>query len=138
VLGPAFDTFVLNAITRVLVGEHATAEKAVDAFVKRWGGVVRCRFDQQFGTRPRKYENREVKATVAMLADPSIDGLDELRCILADLNAKREPLSTSITASEKPHEPAFSEAEVRRVRGRSSPGSTIWRPVTRSKFRIAN
>lgn len=112
--GPALDAFVLNAIKRVLLGDHATAEKAVDAFVK--AVMVPRATPKANGRSVRDLEllNRKIKATVAMLADPSFDGLDELRSTLADLKAKRDALSASVTASEKPHEAAISEAELRR------------------------
>ena len=44
--------------------------------------------------------NRKIKATVAMLADPAFDGLDELRTALADLKSKRDAIES--IANQRP------------------------------------
>jgi len=111
--GPALDRFVLDAVRKVLLGDHATVEKAVDAFVT---AVLAPRAKAK-PTRGDEREldllNRKIKATVSMLADPTFDGLDELRTTLADLKAKRDVLEARLKPADEPATPAITESDLR-------------------------
>jgi DNA invertase Pin-like site-specific DNA recombinase len=111
--GPALDRFVLDAVRKVLLGDHATVEKAVDAFVKAVL-VPRAKAKPTRGDeRELDLLNRKIKATVSMLADPTFDGLDELRTTLADLKAKRDVLEARLKPTEEPAMPTITEADLR-------------------------
>ncbi len=112
--GPALDAFVLQTIQRVLLGDHATTKQAVEAFVK--AVLVPRAATKRTKTDDRELEllNRKIKATVAMLADPTFDGLDELRTTLADLKARRDALATRLKPVDQPATPAITEDELRR------------------------
>ena len=112
--GPALDAFVLQTIKRVLLGDHETTKKAIDAFVAavmapKAATKRNCKSDE----RELDLLNRKIKATVAMLADPSFDGLDELRTTLAELKAKRDALEARRKPADEPTTPAISEKELR-------------------------
>jgi len=111
--GPALDQFVLKTIRQTLLGDHTTAKQAVDAFVKMvmapQAKPTRNRGDE----RELDLLNRKIKATVAMLADPTFDGIDELRGTLAELKAKRDSLEARLKPSTAPATPALSEKELR-------------------------
>jgi hypothetical protein len=113
VTGPALDAFVLQAIKRVLLADHDTVKKAIDAFVSAVltskTATRRTRDDE----RELDLLNRMIKATVAMLADPTFDGLDELRTTLADLKAKRDALAARLKPTDEPAPVAITEAELR-------------------------
>ena len=112
--GPALDAFVLQTIKRALLGDHETTKKAIDAFV---AAVIAPKAATKRNSKADEREldllNRKIKATVAMLADPTFDGLDELRTTLAELKAKRDALQAAITPAEPPATPALSEKELR-------------------------
>jgi DNA invertase Pin-like site-specific DNA recombinase len=112
--GPALDAFVLQTIKRALLGDHETTKKAIDAFV----AAVRTpkaatKRNGKADERELDLLNRKIKATVAMLADPTFDGLDELRSTLAELKAKRDALEARRKPVEQPAVPALSEKELR-------------------------
>ncbi len=48
-----------------------------------------------------------------MLADPTFDGLEELRTTLADLKAKRDAIEARLKSANEPTTPAITEAELR-------------------------
>jgi len=90
------DAFVLDKVRRVHLGDHKTTAKAIDAFV---AAVLAQRKPAAYTKnveRDLDAVNRKVKATIAMLADPTFDGLDELRTALADLKAKRDALQARL------------------------------------------
>lgn len=65
-------------------------------------------------TDDRELLNRKIKATVAMLADPTFDGLDKLRTTLADLKSRRDAFATRLKPVDQPITPAITEDELRR------------------------
>jgi len=107
----ALDAFVVGKVRDVLIGDGEGIEDAVEAFVR-----------QAMGGRPKNTDakvqreidavTRRIKATVAMLADPTFDGLDELRTTLADLKARRDTLQARLAARTASATP-FKEADVR-------------------------
>lgn len=109
----ALDAWVLGRLREVLLGDEAGVKAAVDAFV----AAVRS----PRGAEPKRDAGREVaaldkriKATVAMLADPAFDGLDELKATLADLKRRRDALRAE-AAPETPAAVApLDEASLRR------------------------
>lgn len=112
--GPALDAFVLQTIKQVLLGDHETTNKAIDAFVAA-SMAPKAATKRSSKADEREFDllNRKIKATIAMLADPTFDGLDELRTTLAELKAKRDALQAAIPPAEPPATPALSEKELR-------------------------
>jgi DNA invertase Pin-like site-specific DNA recombinase len=110
--GPALDKFVLETIKRLLLGEHESPRAAVEAFVaeamKPAAQPDRCDQDE----RELGLLNRKIKATVAMLTDPTFEGLDELRATLAELKAKRDAIEARKRVVE-PTAPAMSADQLR-------------------------
>ena len=94
----AMDAFVIARVRDALLGEHKTVKKAVDAFVARVT-AGRTKKDDAGLRRDLDALNRRIKATIAMLADPSFDGLDELKTTLADLKTRRDALQGRIKAA---------------------------------------
>ncbi len=111
--GPALDQFVLRTIRQTLLGDHATVKQAVDAFVRVILAPRAKPTRNKTDERELDLLNRKIKATVAMLADPTFDGLDELRTTLVDLKAKRDVLEARLKQDEAPVTPPLSEKELR-------------------------
>ncbi len=112
--GPAIDAFVLQTIQQVLMGDHKTTEKAIDAFVKailapKKAEPKRAKSDE----RDLDLLNRKIKATLGMMADPTFDGMDELQSTLADLKAKRDALTARMKPQIGPAKPEPTEDELR-------------------------
>ncbi len=110
--GPALDAFVLDTIKRLLLGDHKTTKKAIDAFVATVLAPKPVTKRKKTDGRELELLNRKIKATVAMLADPTFDGLDELRITLTDLKNKRDALAARLKPVEQPATPAFTEKEL--------------------------
>ena len=111
---PALDAFVLQTIQQVLIGDHKTTAKAIDAFVKsilapKKAEPKRAKNDE----RDLDLLNRKIKATLGMLADPTFDGMDELQSTLADLKAKRDALTARLKPLTEPARPGPTEDELR-------------------------
>ena len=71
--------------------------------------------------------NRKIKATIAMLADPTFDGLDELRTTLADLKTKRDTLEATPQARRRtPRRQRSPRRNCGPGHSSSSPASTTW------------
>ena len=111
--GHALDAFVLDTIKRLLLGDHKTAKKAVEAFVAAMVAPKPEAKRKKNDGRELDLLNRKIKATVAMLSDPTFDGIDELRSTLADLKAKRDAIIARGKPAEQPATPALSEKELR-------------------------
>jgi hypothetical protein len=105
----ALDAFVLAQIKRVLIGDHTTAAKAIDAFAKAMLSRQKPASNSKGVERDLDAVNRKIKATVAMLADPAFDGLDELRSTLADLKGKRDSLQAKLAPKPIVAQPALDE-----------------------------
>jgi hypothetical protein len=112
--GPALDAFVLQTIKRALLGDHETSKKAIDDFVVAvLAPKAATKRNSKADERELDLLNRKIKATIAMLADPTFDGLDKLRTTLAELKAKHDALQATITPGESPATSALSEKELR-------------------------
>lgn len=91
----ALDAFVLKRVRDSLLGDNECIDRAVDAFVNQ---VLSGENRDDDGALRRELDavNRRIKATIAMLADPAFDGLDELKTILAELKTRRDTLQARI------------------------------------------
>ena len=111
--GPALDKFVLETVQRVLLGDETSTKNSIDAFVK---AVLKPKSPQKKSrSDERDFDllNRKIKATVAMLADPDFEGLDDLRTTLADLKARRDALAARLKGDNQPATPQFTEKDLR-------------------------
>jgi len=106
------DAFVVDRVRAVLLGDYETVEEAVEGFVAQ---TLAGRDTQDDDGVERELDavNRRIKATVAMLADPAFDGLDELKTTLADLKARRDGLQARLAAAPASNVP-FKESDLRR------------------------
>lgn len=108
------DTWVLQQIKYVLLGDHDGVRQAVDAFVKTVLSGQETPDDTSGVKKELDAVNRRIKATVAMLADPTFDGLDELKTTLADLKRRRDGLQEKLETSAPSRVAAFSESDLRK------------------------
>lgn len=111
--GPALDRFVLQTIQDAMLGDHKTTKKAIDAFVAAVTAPTRLPKADKGNDRELELLNRKIKATVAMLSDPTFEGLDELRSTLADLKVKRDALEARRKPAPEASSPQMSEKELR-------------------------
>ncbi len=90
----ALDAFVVDKVRDLLMAEQKTVDKAVDIFVRR--ATTEGKRPEDTGAVQRDLDalNKRIKTMVAMLADPSFDGLDELKTSLAEMKAKRDALQS--------------------------------------------
>ena len=111
--GPALEAFVLAAIKRLMLGDHKTTKKVIDAFVAIVLAPKPVAKRKKTDDRELELLNRKIKATVAMLGDPTFDGIDELRTTLADLKSKRDAVAARVKPAKQSAEPRFTEKELR-------------------------
>ena len=88
--GAAFDAFVLEIITRTMLGHSKTVKQAVDAFVKTVSKKPKP--NDSDATRQLEQIDRRIKATIKLLSDPTFEGFEDLHLILADLKRQRDSL----------------------------------------------
>ena len=107
------DLWVLNKIKTAMVGDHKTVKQAVNAFVKHVLSGQAIPDDTAAIKRDLDATNRRIKATMAMLADPTFDGLDELKTTLAELSRRRETLQAKLGKSKTVTIVTYRESELR-------------------------
>jgi DNA invertase Pin-like site-specific DNA recombinase len=112
----ALDHWVVQKVRHVLLGDHAGVDAAVDTFVR----AARSRTGHDDGgdalagvERELDAVNRRIKATVAMIADPTFDGLDELRQTLTDLKTRRDALQARLADARGASATPLAERELR-------------------------
>ena len=84
--------WVLGHIKQLLLGDHKTVQKAIDTFVKKVRSGKETPDDSARLKKELNAVNRRIQATLAMLADPSFEGLDEIKRNLSDLKSRRDSL----------------------------------------------
>ena len=107
--GPALDAFVLRTIRQTLLGDAGSTKHAVNAFVDAVFGASDDGGNNSKGTRELEQLDRRIKATIGMIGDPSFEGLDDLRKVLADLKKKRDTLMAAIVTHDVPVAPETNE-----------------------------
>ena len=107
----ALDAWVLAKVNAAFLGDGSAAA-VVDAFVKRVLARRRTPVETTGVERDLEAVNRKIKATIAMLADPAFDGLDELRTTLADLKSRRDAMQATL-AKQRPVDPIVTETRLR-------------------------
>jgi len=90
------DLWVLQQIKRAILGDHNSAKQAVDAFVKRALSGKETPDDTSGIQKDLEATHRRIKATLAMLADPAFEGLEELKMTLAELKRRRDQLQDKL------------------------------------------
>jgi len=112
----ALDGFVVGRLREVLLGRAGDAAEAIDTFVDavtaRWAGGDGD--DDPGVEKELDAVNRRIKQTIAMLADPAFDGLDELKATLADLKKRRDALRARLDRPRARRAPALNEKDLRR------------------------
>lgn len=112
--GEALDRFVLDRVKNILLGDDGWTQ-GVDAFVR--DAMARLGGDDTFDANAIEKEldaiNRRIKAMVAMLADPTFDGLDELKTTLVDLKQRRDALRARLEERQPGRVLAYTEADLR-------------------------
>ncbi len=88
----ALDQWVLGKVRQVILNDAEGTQAAVDAFieqimVRQKPGEERSSIDKELASL-----NRRIQATVAMLADPDLSDMNELKQGLVDLKRQREIL----------------------------------------------
>lgn len=109
----ALDAWVINQVWRVLLGDHRTVEGAVNGFVKTVR--ARCKPTVQIPSCEKELAaiNKRISATVALLADADLSGLDELKKTLVDLKTKRDALKARHDELASNPRPQYTEQELR-------------------------
>ena len=92
---------MLDRIRRILIGDHQDTDAAIDDFVAAVLGGDGAVVDTAEMKKAVAAVTRRIEATVAMLADPDFDGLDELRDTLAKLKARRDDLQADLEQIER-------------------------------------
>jgi DNA invertase Pin-like site-specific DNA recombinase len=108
----ALDRFVVGKIRNLLMADQETTSKAADIFVKRAVASRKPTEDTTAVQRDMDAVTKRIKTTLAMLADPSFDGMEELKTTLAELKAKRDVLLSRLDRS-KPAAAPPAESDLR-------------------------
>lgn len=97
----ALEAWVIGKVKAAILGEHRNLPEAVESFIHQ----VLAGQDRPAETTGVEKEleavTKRIKAMVAMLADPSFEGLEELKVSLAILTAKRDGLQKALEGSRK-------------------------------------
>lgn len=110
----ALDRWVLGKVRQVILNDAEGTKAAVDAFVRtvvsqqKGGGVDRSAIDKELAA-----VNRRIQTTVAMLADPDLSDLGELKATLVDLKRQREVLEARKEDASKAKRPTLDQAALR-------------------------
>lgn len=89
--GQLLDEFVLKLIRELLMGDAKTTKQAIDAFVKNIS-TPKIATREPDTKRELDLINRRIKTTVNLLADPNLDGIDDIHVVLTDLKRKRDAI----------------------------------------------
>ncbi len=106
------NAWVLHHVKRILLGDHKTVEEAVAAFIKKLRLGKETADDTANIQKELDAVNRRIKATLAMLADPSFEGLDEIKATLSELKLRRDRLQKK-NNTPKPAVATFRESDLR-------------------------
>ena len=100
------EAWALGKVRDMIFGDAETLTAAVDMFV---GNVLPREGGSGDDTAVREKElatlNKRIRATVAMLADPELADLEELKATLAELKHRREALEAQKTQAAAASEP---------------------------------
>ena len=108
------DMWVMKQIKHVLLGDHDTVKQGIDAFVKQVSVSREMSDDIKSMKKELDAINRRIKATIAMLADPAFDGLDELKSTLMEMKSRRDGLQKKLESSDRKNVVTFRESELRK------------------------
>jgi len=108
----ALDQFVVGKVRDLLLGDQKTVDKAIDIFVKRAAAGRKRGEDVGAVQHDLDALNKRIRTMVAMLADPSFEGVDELKTTLAELKAKRDALQSRL-AKARPAAAPSRESDLR-------------------------
>ena len=97
----AMDNWVIGKVSALLMGSSATVAEAVESFVHEILAAETKPTDTAAMEKDMDGLNRRIKAMVGMLADPSFEGLEELKATLGDLKVKRDALAKALADSQK-------------------------------------
>ena len=111
--GVPMDAFLLSTVRKVIFGDSANTNKAIDAFVKTVLAPTAKSKGSQDQERELEQVNRRIKTTVGMLADLSFEGLDDLNKVLIDLKAKRDALIAKLAIKQPKADGLPTERELR-------------------------
>ncbi len=110
--GQALDAFVLKLIGQELQGDAKTRKQAIDAFVNAMAKPATAA-NAPDTRREIEQLNRRIKTTLALIADPTFDGLEDIHALLTDLKRKRDSLVSKQRAAELAEQPAFTQQQLR-------------------------
>jgi len=88
----ALDRWVLAKVRQVILNDAAGIRAAVDAFVQTVLSQEKGGGDRSAVEKELAAVNRRIQATVAMLSDPDLADLSELKATLVELKRQREAL----------------------------------------------
>ena len=108
----AMDDWVVGKVKDVLLGGYATVDAAIDVFVKQVLVSQEKPTDNSAAEKELEAITKRIKAMLGMLADPSFEGLDELKSTLADLKAKRDSIQAMLEKA-KPSKMPLKESDLR-------------------------
>ena len=104
--------WVMEHVLIVLLGDKKNTESAIKKFI----ATVRRHEKEPADTDGLKKKlssvTKRIQTTVAMLADPEFDGLEELKTTLATLKRQRDSLEKSIDETDQPNTLVVTEPEL--------------------------
>ena len=86
------DAWVLGKVRDLLLADTEATEAAVDTFVRAALAGHQAGADVEAIEKELAAVTKRIKTTVAMLADPDLEDMDELKTALVDLKRRRETL----------------------------------------------
>lgn len=108
------DIWVLKQIKHIILGDRDSVRQGIDFFVKQVLSNQENIEDNTNTKNELEKINRRIKATLALLADPAFDGLDELKVTLAEMKSKRDVLLKKVDISQRKNVITFRESELQK------------------------
>lgn len=109
----ALDAWVLGRVRDVLIADEGSVAAAIGAFVKM-AKSPREPVETRDPSRELAAIDKRIRAMATMLADPSFEGLDEIKTTLADLKRRRDALRTEATRIAEAKHVMIDEGDLRR------------------------
>lgn len=109
----ALEKFVVNKVRDMVLGDHKVVDQAIEAFVRSVLTDQQPADDDAGIDRELERIGKRIQATVAMLADPDLADLDEIKKSLVDLKGKREALETRRRSARQARQSTHTETDLR-------------------------
>jgi len=113
ILSEALDEWILSQVRELVAVDDQARTEAIESFVKHATKKPAARKDSRATEKEIAAIDQRIRATVSLIADEELSGLQELRDRLVQLKKQREELTTIATKVTEARNESFNAADVR-------------------------